>query len=556
MRKTIVILLSCTVVLLLGFCAYRAYELWKQGHWMTLAKAFAAQEDATNERLALDQALRMNPRNIEACRMMAYLEEATHKTDALKWRQDVVDLDPTSLDDRLALAQTALLFRDNDTASNALAGVDDAGKKTPAFYNTAGELALANRSLPEAESDFAEAVRLDPSNYGPQLNLSVVQLHSTNTLDMDEARITLKRISMNATNLNLRYQADRELAIDALRFKDANTALSYSSQLQQQANIPFQDNLLQLEALKLAGSADYESALKSNEHLAATNSTDLYELALWLLEHNLSRQALGWMQTLPANVQTNTPGAVLIAQCQMVEQNWSGLQSSISKQNWGPLEYTRLAYLSRALREQGLDESSRAQWDVALRAANGEKANMIALLRLAGEWNWQDDVQQLLQNIFNTFPEEQWAGQQLSVILYNTGSTRSLMELYSTQSNRHPEDVDAENNLALTALLLHAQEMKPYDLAKDVYQKAPTNPSYACTYAFALYLQGKSTQALKIMQSIPPQALNDNSTAGYYGVILKATGNNTQAKTYLQRSFRGQLLPEEHALFQQAMSGI
>lgn len=554
MRKTIIILLSCTVVLLLGFSGYRAYELWKQGHWMTLAKEYAARGDAANEHIALNQALTLNPRNIEACRMMAYLLEATRQPGALKWRQSVVDLDPGSFEDRMALAQTALLAHDNMTASNALAGVDDAGKKMPVYYNIAGELALAERNPNEAEADFAEAARLDPSNYGPQLNLAVVQLHSSNTLDMAEARITLKRISMNSTNLNLHYQADRELIIDALRFKDENTALTYSSQLQQQSDIPFQDKLLQLDVLKFVRSGEYESALTSNERLATTNTQDLYELVLWLMEHNLSGQALTWMKTLPQNMQTNTPADLLIAQCQMLEQNWTGLQASVAKENWGPLEYTRLAYLARALREQGLYESSKAQWDVALRAANGEKGNLISLLRLAAQWNWQEEVQQILWNIVNTFPEEQWAGQQLSGILYTSGSTRPLMQLFSIQSNQNPGDLDTKNNLALTAMLLHAQEMKPYDLARDVYQKDPTNSSYACTYAFSLHLQGKDAQALKIMQSLPPEAFNDNSSAGYYGVILKSTGSGIQATPYLQRSIRGQLLPEERSLFQQAMS--
>ena len=42
MRKIIVILACCTIVLLLGFAGYRGYELWKQNHWLALAKGFAA----------------------------------------------------------------------------------------------------------------------------------------------------------------------------------------------------------------------------------------------------------------------------------------------------------------------------------------------------------------------------------------------------------------------------------------------------------------------------------------------------------------------------------
>jgi hypothetical protein len=89
-----------------------------------------------------------------------------------------------------------------------------------------------------------------------------------------------------------------------------------------------------------------------------------------------------------------------------------------------------------------------------------------------------------------------------------------------------------------------------------VYQKAPTNSFYQTTYAYALHLQGKDADALKIMQQLNPKALENNSVAGYYGVILKAVGDNAQAGPYLKRSVNGQLLPEEQSLFQQAMAGL
>jgi predicted Zn-dependent protease len=460
------------------------------------------------------------------------------------------------LDDKLELAQTAILVHDYATAASALAGIDEAGRNTAPYYNVAGEVALTQNKPAEAEADFAQCVRLDPSNYAPQLSLAVLELHSSNALDMAEARISLRRIGMNSTNIPIRLQAERELVLDALKYRDENTALSFSSDLMQQANASFQDKLLRLEVLKFTDSDQYRPILASSER-EATNSPDgVYQMSLWLMDHNDSGQALAWLQSLPPYIQTNQPAALVIAQCEMLAQNWVGLQKSVARENWGPLEFTRLAYLARAQREQGFYESSKAQWDVALRAANGQKGNLIALYRLTYQWNWQAEGQDILSSIVNTFPEEQWAVPQLAKMLYTSGSTRPLMELFSTQLNRNPDDLDAKNNLAITAMLLHAQEMNPYTLASEVYEKAPTNYSYACTYAYSLYLQGKKADALKIMQSIPPQGLNDNTTAGYYGLILKSVGNNAQANVYLQRSIRGPLFPEERAMFQQAMSGL
>jgi Flp pilus assembly protein TadD len=129
------------------------------------------------------------------------------------------------------------------------------------------------------------------------------------------------------------------------------------------------------------------------------------------------------------------------------------------------------------------------------------------------------------------------------------------MQLSSQELKRAPSNLIAKNNLAMTALLLDAQELKPHDLARDVYQQAPTNSSFAATYAFSLYLQGKTAEALKVMRQLAPQDLESPSIAGYYGLILKATGSGAKARVYLDSTSKGLLLPEERKLFAQARAG-
>ena len=130
------------------------------------------------------------------------------------------------------------------------------------------------------------------------------------------------------------------------------------------------------------------------------------------------------------------------------------------------------------------------------------------------------------------------------------------MQLFSQELQRTPSDLAAKNNLAMIALLLDAKELKPYDLAREVYQQAPTNASFASTYAFSLYMQKKYAEALKVMQQLKPQDLEIPAIAGYYGLILKATGNGAKAKGYLDWTSKARLLPEERKLFAQAKSGI
>jgi hypothetical protein len=259
------------------------------------------------------------------------------------------------------------------------------------------------------------------------------------------------------------------------------------------------------------------------------------------------------------NAQTNQPVTLLIADCRALLQDWHGLHDSLTNQNWAELEHLRHAFLSRALRGQNLTGAAKGEWELALKAANSrnlglEKGNLAALLRLAAQWKWESEAEEILWTIVNRYPTEKWAAQTLSQALYSGGRTRPLMQLYSQELKRAPANLAVKNNLAMTALLLDAQELKPHSLAVELYQTAPTNATYASTYAFSLLLQHKDAEALKIMTQLQPRELEDPSLAGYYGLILKATGS-PKARVYLDWASKAKLLPEERKLFDQAKAG-
>jgi hypothetical protein len=555
MRKMFIIVLCCAAVLLGGYASYRGYIVWKDKHLMSLAHEFLAKSDGRNALLAVQEVLRSSPNNLDATRVMAQLADASRSPAALVWRSRVVELDPRSLPDRLALAQTALVMRDYQTATNALAGVDTAGKKTAAYHNIAGAVDAAANQPAEAEIHFLEASRLEPQNSAPQLNLAVVRLHGTNTLDMEEARIVLQRLAANPTNSSLRCQALRELTLDAMGHKHEDAGLALSKQLIQETNSAFTDWILRLEVLLETKNADFKPALATCQREASTNQSKISELATWEMAKTSPGDALAWLRSLPMNMQTNQPTTLLVAECYTSSKNWRGLQAWLEKQHWAELEFIRHAFMSRGLRGQELPDAAKTEWAQALNSANGQKQSLIMLLRLAAQWKWVNEGEDLLWTIVNRFPQEKWASQALTQTLFAAGQTQSLMQLFKQELERTPSDLAAKNNLAMTALLLNAKELNPNDLAREVYQQAPTNSSVAATYAFSLYLQRKSAEALKVMQQLNPQDLDSPSIAGYYGLILKATGSNAKAKVYLDLTSKAGLLPEERKLFDQAKTG-
>jgi Flp pilus assembly protein TadD len=556
--KRVLLVASFLSLLLLGgaYSSYHKYVSLRQERLIHQARHYLAQSDTARAQLCLRGALGHNSKDLEACRLMAQLAEASHSPDALSWRARVVELNPGSLNDRLDLAQTAMMLRDFVSATSALAEVLPEDKNTAAYHNMAGAVAAADNQLAQAEEHFLQAARLEPGDMSIQLSLAVVRLHGTNTTALANARAMLRLLASSPTNSSFRCQALRELVVDAVRCKQAEAALAWSGELLQQTNSVFKDRFLRLEVLRETGDAGFKPELAVCQREAAQEQDDLYDLATWEMGKLSPRETLAWLQNVPANMQTNQPVALLMAECDTMVEDWCGLQCFLKHQNWADLEFIRHAFEARALRGQGLAAFSKVQWEQALKFANGRKANLGTLLRLAAQWNWPKEAEDILWTIVNKYPDEKWAFETLAQTLFIDGQTRSLMQLCCQEAKQTPSDLAAKNNLAITALLLDAQELKPQELARELYQKEPANSAYASTYAFALYMQKDNTEALKVLEQLNSLELEKPSVSGCYGLVLQAAGNGTKARRYLDISSSAWLLPEERQLIEKAKAGI
>lgn len=537
-----------------GYGAYRGYVYVRQVHLLKQAQSYLSKSNFKKAMFCLQNALRHNPNDVQACRLMADIAEAIHSPNAIIWRSRVVRIDPNSYQDRLALARAALVVHDYVSATNALAGVNVNYRQTAAYQSLAGALAAAINQRAEAEQHFLEAAKVDPSDPSIRLNLAVVRLLGTNATAAAEARASLEELAGHATNSSLRSQALRELALDAMRHRQTQNALDWSDKLMRETNATFADNLLRLDVLQSTKAPQFKPTLTEYQQQAAKNRGTIFTMAHWQMANLPPIDTLNWLQKMPPESQTNSPVNLLEAECYTMIGDWHGLQSFLKPQDWGDVEFLRRAFQSRALRGEGLDGAATAEWELTLKQAGNEKVKLTTLLRLTASWGWSSEGENLLWSIVNQFPDDKGAAQALTQTLFANGRTRPLMMLYSLEAKRFPSDLDFKNNVAITALLLDAQEKQPGELAREVYTFAPTNVFYATTYAFSLYLGKKNGQALQVMQSLEPKDLDSPSVAGYYGLMLKAGGDNAKAKIYLARASGAKLLPEERILFEKAES--
>ena len=552
MKKLAVVLVCLCVVFVTGFASYRGYRLWKQKHLVTQARAFIAKADSANALLCLRQALATNSKNLQALKLMADFAEAGRSPQAVLLRSRIVDLEPDSITNRLALARTAVAAGQAAVAQRALDGVNDAGKKTAIYQKVAGGVDLAARRFTEAEQHFSEAARLEPTNLVSQLNLESLRLQTTNVQTAASARAALQAL---CTNVNIRPDALRQLTRDSLRHTNLLGALSFSQRLLQDTYSGFTDRLLHLEILHAATNAQEGSFLTSLEAESVSNPAKAYEVSKWILASRKPEAALSWLKTLPPGTRTNLPVPMIEADCYIALKDWPGLLTNLVGQSWADLECLRLAGRARALREQGMATSAKTEWMNAVKATGDRLDLLLQLLHLTGNWNWTQEQDDLLWTIANRYPSEKWVIQVLSQRLFAEGNTRGLQSLFSLALQREGTNLTFMNNLASTALLLESWEKKPHELAREVFAKAPTNTSFVATYAYSLLVQKQPAEALKTMQQLTASQLEDPSIATYYGLILKSSGDSAKAAKYLELAGKAKLLPEELKLVDRARRG-
>jgi thioredoxin-like negative regulator of GroEL len=318
--------------------------------------------------------------------------------------------------------------------------------------------------------------------------------------------------------------------------------------LESDTNATFEDGILQLSILRDAGSADFSAQLNSLKAEAAFKPEHVYTLAAWLGSHNLADDANTWLASLPDDAQTNTAVRMARADNLLTLSNWTGVVNFLQEQNWGELDFIRLAELSRASHEQRLDIVSDADWQNAVQAAGNRLKPLVTLSRLAATWHWNNRREDILWQIIQLYPGEHWVLQALDQMYTSQGNTRGLQKVYTTLVDFDANDVAAKNNLAYLDLLLNVQVPDATQMARETYLAYPKIAAFAATYAYAQHLQGDTAAGLKTLETLTPQELEQPSVAVYYGVLLTASGETNKAKKYLDIAETGNLLPEERQL--------
>jgi hypothetical protein len=338
--------------------------------------------------------------------------------------------------------------------------------------------------------------------------------------------------------------ATRALLTDAIRVRDRARAQTFAEKLHSIPEHNFGDDLSCLEAV-IAEPA-FHAALDDIKHRAELDPLKFVAAGDWLNAHGMAAETLHWFGELPESIQSNTRVQITTAEAYPGTGDWTGLEAFLAKCHWEDGEFLRHALLVFSNRVRG--QPWEKEWELLVAEVEAHPPKGFLLAQLVSGWHWRKEALDLLWAAASQPKTNAIALESLWDLYSQTNETRELLRVAKAQIELDPSNPIAKNNLAFLSLLLNGASPRSETLAREATIANPNVPEWAATYAFALHLAGKKTEAKKVMEALPAETLQRPGIALYYAMVLADSGDQTQARDSLAKLNARGMLPEERKL--------
>jgi tetratricopeptide (TPR) repeat protein len=544
------IALALLLIVLVGTYGSKLYSGWHESRLLKRATAALNENDfAAANRLAR-QVLERQRDSLPAFQILAEATEKQNSEETVSWRAQIARLQPDNIDSQLNLASAALRFGQIDLAGKTLERVAPHAQEMAVFHVVSGWLARAEGNLTEQEQQFSIAVSKDPKNDLYKFNLAAIQIHSPESEKSAQARETLERLTQVP---QFRTGALRALLNDAVDRNDLEAADRSAQQLQMSPEVGFGDYLLCLNFYRKLDAKKFDALLEKVKPVAARNPADLGLLMDWMNDNALSAEVIKWMDKLPAATTAKPPAAIAIAAAFAEQKNWSRLRRWTRSESWGDDDYLRLAFqgfASRQSRQSSADAEFDTLWRAALHAAAEQPEHEIKLARLASKWNLAIESEELWSLLSRNPPTRREALDALFKLYRSTNDLKKLHDVLQRLHETSPNEIGIISKLARLGLNIDQNTKQAQALAKQAYEHTPDDPNCAITFAFSLYVEGRTTEGWEILRKLPVEALHEPHAAVYVAVLLLDLYQTEAAKEFIQIAKRGPIYAEEKRLLE------
>jgi thioredoxin-like negative regulator of GroEL len=548
--------LALLLIVVFGTYGSKLYSGWHESRLLKRATAMLEKKDFVAANRLARQVLERHRDSLQAFFILAEATEKQNSEETVSWRAQIARLQPDNIDSQLNLASAALRFGQIDLARKTLERVAPRAQDLAAFHIVAGWLARAEGNLAEQEQQFAIAVNKDPKNDLYKFNLAALQIHSQDPEKNAQARNNLEHLTQVP---QFRTGALRALLNDAVDRNDVQAADRFAQQLQMSPEVGFGDYLLCLNFYRKLDAKKFDALLEKVKPVATRNSGDLGLLMDWMNENGLASEVVKWMDKLPAAATDKPPAAIAIAAAFAEQKHWSRLRRWTRSGSWGEEDYLRLAYqgfAARQSRQSSADAEFDTLWRAALHAAADQPDRETKLARLASKWNLPIESEELWSRLSRIPPSRREALDALYRLYRANNDIKKLYDVLQRLHEASPNETGITTNLARLGLNIEQNTKQAQELAKQAYDRAPDDVNCAVTYAFSLYVQGRTTEGLEILQKLPPEALREPHAAVYAAVLLLDVNQTDGAKEYIQVAKHGPIFAEEKRLLEDELTKI
>lgn len=548
--------LALLLIIVFGTYGSKLYSGWRETRLLKRASTMLEKKDFLGADRIARQVLEHHRDSIPAFYILADATEKQNSEETVSWRAQIARLQPDNIDSQLNLASAALRFGQIDLARKTLERIGPRAEDRAAFHVVAGWLARAEGNLADQEKEFEIALQKDPKNDLYQFNLAAIQIRSADPEKSELARANLERLTQIP---GFRSGALRALLNDAVDRKDLENADRFAQQLQMSPQVTFGDYLLCLNFYRKLDAKKFDALLEKVKPVAVRNPADLGLLMDWMNQNGLAAEVIQWMEKLPSEGTDRPPPAVAIAAAFAELKNWSRLRRWTRSESWGNEDYLRLGYQAFAahqLRQSSSDAEFDTMWRAATHAAAGQPDHEIKLARLASKWNLAIESEELWSNLSRNPPTRREALDALQKMYRANNDLRKLYDVLQRLHEISPNEIAIAAGLARLGLNIDQNTKQAQELAKQAYDHAPQDWNCAITYAFSLYVQGRTTEGLEVLKKLPPEALRDPHNAVYAAVLLLDLNQGDAAREYIQTAKRGQLYSEEKRLLEDERAKI
>jgi Flp pilus assembly protein TadD len=548
----VVIWSGASLILFIALCigGARTYHEWESRHSLRRANGYFNGGDYRLAAISARRALDLKPEYADAARLMARIAEQTGDKAAIDWRRKVVRYDPTSDAAKLELAACALQFKQITVAEEALESASEASKQDSQFIAMRARIAQARQNKIEAEKLWTKAVESNPNDASWKLELARARLALA---DEDKRKSAIQILETLRNDPKQRVAAIRALIADGISHRElAGNILELARQAQSFPEADFNDRITYLDILRQMGHDKFVGYLTDVEEAARENPKQLAGLITWMNKSKLSSLAIDFVNGLPPEKAQVWPVPLALADSYSSVGAWPALEQFLRNGNWSQFEFLRRAYLARSYRQQDKTVLAEREWVAAEKEAAENSQRLLLLATTVAEWRWDKETDKLLWDLSKRTDAQAEALHTLYQRYTRLGDASGLYRVLNRLLEIEPDDQAVQNNFAQVALLLKVDLERAHKLAFDLHQQQPANPAFAATYAFALFRQGKVSQALAVMNELTPEQMSDPSVSLYYGIFLVASGDLDKAKPFLQNGEKAPMFPEERQMLGEA----